>query len=71
MPLMMLCVGQTARISEMMCNGANRIRLAEFGLKIGSVVRVVSRNSGGLVVALKESRLVIQSGMAHQIRVEI
>ena len=71
MPLMMLQVGEAALISEIRCAKNSRVRLAEMGLNVGTLVRIVNRNSSGVVLALKESRLALQSGMAQQIQVNI
>ncbi len=71
MPLMMLGAGETATISGMCCTGNEQVRLTEMGLKVGSVIRVVNRNSGGILLAVKESRLAVQSTIAQRIQVEI
>ncbi|WP_346354370.1 FeoA family protein [Azotosporobacter soli] len=69
MPLTMLNAGQAAQILEIHGSPAVRVRLADLGLTVGSDLRVISRNGGSVLVGVRESRLMIQQGLAHQIEV--
>ena len=44
-------------------------RLADLGLNIGSIISVVQRQGGGLIVARDASRVAVGAGMAMKILV--
>ncbi|MFH2060146.1 MAG: FeoA domain-containing protein [Pseudomonadota bacterium] len=52
--------------------GKMQLRLSSMGLKVGDLIEIVSSGFGGqMVVATRESRLVLGRGMAEKIRVQI
>jgi len=71
MPLAMASPGESVQLVSV--HGGQRLcrRLADLGLNIGMVVRVVQRSDHGpLILDVKGSRLVIGRGMAHHIHVQ-
>lgn len=69
MPLTMLGTGESARVVNISAANSVRLRLADMGLIAGTAVRLISRNSGGVLVGINESRLMIQYGLAQQVQV--
>jgi ferrous iron transport protein A len=45
------------------------LRLTELGLNVGTEIRVVQRQGGGLLVARGESRIALGGGMAAKVLV--
>jgi ferrous iron transport protein A len=68
-PLMMADEG--ARVCVLSLQGGKGLttRLTELGLNIGTELRVVQRQGGGLLVARGESRIALGAGMAAKIQV--
>ncbi len=68
-PLMMADEGACLRIIALNGGKGLTTRLTELGLNVGSEVRVVQRQGGGLLVARGESRIALGGGMAAKILV--
>jgi ferrous iron transport protein A len=68
-PLMMADEGACVRIVALTGGRGLTTRLTELGLNVGSEVRVVQRQGGGLLVARGESRIALGGGMAAKIQV--
>jgi ferrous iron transport protein A len=68
-PLMMADEGASLRIVALNGGKGLTVRLTELGLNVGSEVRVVQRQGGGLLVARGESRIALGGGMAAKILV--
>ncbi|WP_040730966.1 FeoA family protein [Thiocapsa marina] len=68
-PLMMADEGACLRIIALNGGKGLTTRLTELGLNVGSEVRVVQRQGGGLLVARGESRIALGGGMAAKIQV--
>jgi ferrous iron transport protein A len=68
-PLMMADEGACVRIVALHGGRGLTTRLTELGLNVGSEVRVVQRQGGGLLVARGESRIALGGGMAAKIQV--
>jgi Fe2+ transport system protein FeoA len=71
MPLSMVSPGQEVRLVTIHGGRRLRKRLADLGLGLGTTLKVVQAGmTGPLIVAVKDSRLVLGRGMAHKIMVE-
>lgn len=68
-PLAMADQGALVRISALAAGRGLDRRLTELGLNVGTEIRVVQRQGGGLVVARGEGRVAIGGGMAAKILV--
>jgi ferrous iron transport protein A len=68
-PLMMADEGAHLRIVALHGGKGLTTRLTELGLNVGSEVRVLQRQGGGLLVARGESRIALGGGMAAKIQV--
>lgn len=68
-PLVMADEGAQVRIVALHGGKGLTTRLTELGLNVGSEVRVVQRQGGGLLVARGESRIALGGGMAAKIQV--
>lgn len=69
MPLTFASIGESTQIQKI--NGKDDVRrfLENLGFVVGSQITVVSRNSGNLIVHVKESRIAISQSMANRIMV--
>ncbi len=67
--LAMAAEGQAVRIVSLRAGRNLDRRLADLGLNIGSVISVVQRQGGGLIVARDTSRVAVGAGMAMKILV--
>ena len=61
--------GQSVRIVALRAGRNLDRRLADLGLNIGSQLRVVQRQGGGLVIARDAARVAVGAGMAMKILV--
>jgi ferrous iron transport protein A len=61
--------GVTLRVQSLNAGRGLALRLTELGLNIGSELRVVQRQGGGLLVARGEGRIALGGGMAAKILV--
>lgn len=68
-PLTMADEGARVRIHALNAGRGLAVRLTELGLNVGSEIRVVQRQGGGLLVARGEGRIAIGAGMATKILV--
>lgn len=69
MPLSMVTMGETGRIVKITGKDEVRNHLHELGFVVGAPVTVVSRLAGNLILAVKESRIALDVGMANRILV--
>lgn len=67
MPLTMAAVGETVTIKKITGKDEVRQHLAELGFVVGSLVTVVNRLGGNLIVQVKESRVALDRLMANRI----
>lgn len=68
-PLAMADEGAALRILALRGGKGLAMRLTELGLNVGTEIRVVQRQGGGLLVARGESRIALGGGMAAKILV--
>ena len=68
-PLAVADEGAAVRILALYGGKGLAMRLTELGLNVGTEVRVVQRQGGGLLVARGESRIALGGGMAAKIQV--
>ncbi len=68
-PLAMADEGKTLRILALHGGKGLAMRLTELGLNVGTEIRVIQRQGGGLLVARGESRIALGGGMAGKILV--
>ncbi len=69
MPLTFASVGEAAQIKKISGKDDTRRFLENLGFVVGGQVTVVSKNSGNLIVHVKESRIAISQSMANRIMV--
>lgn len=69
LPLSLLAEGERARI--LLFRGGRQLetRLIALGLNTGSVIKVLNRTGGGVVLLRGETRLALGAGMAQKILV--
>jgi ferrous iron transport protein A len=65
----MAAEGASVRIHALSAGRGLDLRLTELGLNIGTEIRVIQRQGGGLLVARGEGRIAIGGGMAAKILV--
>ncbi|MFH2090979.1 MAG: FeoA domain-containing protein [Pseudomonadota bacterium] len=71
-PLHMAKQGEKLIVRGFESGDRMQLRLSSMGLKIGDLIEIVSSGFGGqMVIATKESRLVLGRGMAEKIRVQL
>ncbi len=71
MPLTQAAVGAEVRVIAIYGGRRLRRRLADLGINIGMVIRVLQRNQHGpLILAVKDARMAVGHGVAHKIMVE-
>lgn len=70
MPLTMAEIGERVTVCKITGKDEVRRHLAELGFVVGSVVTVVSRIGGSLIVQVKESRVALDEGMANRMMIE-
>ena len=64
-------VGATVRLTDVDLPVAERLRLAEFGLRPGAVVTVLARTSGnGRLIGLGQSRIALDRRTAARMTVD-
>lgn len=68
-PLTMADEGAPLRILALLGGKGLAMRLTELGLNVGTEIRVVQRQGGGLLVARGESRIALGGGMATKVLV--
>ena len=68
-PLAMAQAGDRLRIHALSAGRGLDRRLTELGLNLGTEIRVVQRQGGGLLLARGDARIAIGGGMAMKILV--
>lgn len=68
-PLSTADAGANIRIHELRAGRNLARRLTELGLNIGTEIRIVQRQGGGILVARGEGRIALGGGMAAKILV--
>ncbi|MGB5832918.1 MAG: FeoA family protein [Thiohalocapsa sp.] len=66
-PLAMIEEGVHVRVVALRAGRNLDRRLTDLGLNIGSVLRVLQRQGGGLIVSREETRIAVGGGMAMKI----
>lgn len=67
MPLSLSNYGMSVRVSRIGGGEAQRKRLESLGFTAGSIVTVVSRLAGSLIVKVKDSRIAVDRELAGHI----
>ncbi len=70
MPLAMANSGQELIILNINGSKELRMRLTDMGITPGTAVRIISKNPASLLIGLRDTRIMINSGIAHQIQVQ-
>jgi ferrous iron transport protein A len=70
MPLTMANTGQELKVVSVNSSHDMRMRLTNLGITPGIAVRVISRNPSSLVVGVRDTRIMLNYGIAHQIFVQ-
>lgn len=72
MPLTLASVGENVRLVDIIGGQDLRKRLADLGFNQGMTLRIVQKDANGpLILAVKDSRMVLGRGMAQKVMVEI
>lgn len=69
MPLALAQIGQKCIIKGFACSCDARMRMVNMGFVPGSLIEVVSRANGSLLVRVGQSRLMLDCCLATQIQV--
>lgn len=67
MPLAFAGIGDTGYIQKITGKDEVRQHLAELGFVVGEAVTVVSRIGGNMILAVKNSRVALDSNLANRI----
>jgi len=72
MPLTLATVGEEVRLVDIRGGQDLRKRLADLGFNIGMTLRIVQKDvNGPMILAVKDSRMVLGRGMAQKVMVEL
>lgn len=72
MPLTLASVGEEVRLVDIRGGQDMRKRLADLGFNIGMTLRIIQKDtSGPMILAVKDSRMVLGRGMAQKVMVEL
>lgn len=67
MPLTMLSSGEDAAIKRIGGRDEAKRFLENLGFTVGEKVKIVSSNSGNVIVQVKDSRVAVSKGIANKI----
>ncbi|HEY3424612.1 MAG TPA: FeoA family protein [Negativicutes bacterium] len=70
MPLSLANAGQELQVLTINSSHENRMRLVNLGITSGISIRVISRNPSALLVGVRETRIMLDLRLAHQIHVQ-
>jgi Fe2+ transport system protein FeoA len=70
MTLTMANTGQELKVVSVNSSHDMRMRLTNLGITPGIAVRVISRNPSSLLVGVRDTRIMLHYGIAHQIVVQ-
>jgi ferrous iron transport protein A len=70
MPLTMANTGKEVKVTTINSPHDMRMRLTNLGITPGISVRVISRNPSSLLVGVRDTRIMLNFGIAHQIQVQ-
>jgi len=72
MPLTLASVGEEVRLVDIRGGQELRKRLADLGFNMGMTLRIVQKDvDGPMILAVKDSRMVLGRGMAQKVMVEL
>jgi len=72
MPLTLASVGENVRLVDIRGGQEMRKRLADLGFNQGMTLRIVQMDvNGPVILAVKDSRMVLGRGMAQKVMVEL
>ncbi|HBS61083.1 MAG TPA: ferrous iron transport protein A [Firmicutes bacterium] len=70
MPLAMMNSGREYRIVNINGSTDLRMKLVNMGITPGVAVRIISKSPSSLLIGLRDTRIMLNSGIAHQIQVQ-
>jgi ferrous iron transport protein A len=70
MPLTMVNCDQDYKVTHINGPHVTRMKLTNLGITCGSTIRIVNRSLSTIIVAIRNSRIMIECGMANQIQVQ-
>ncbi|HEY3426624.1 MAG TPA: FeoA family protein [Negativicutes bacterium] len=70
MPLSLANAGQELQVLTINSSHENRMRLVNLGITSGISIRVINRNPSALLVGVRETRIMLDLRLAHQIYVQ-
>jgi ferrous iron transport protein A len=70
MPLTMANTGKEVTVLAINSSHDVRMRLTNLGITPGISLRVISRNPSSMLIGVRDTRLMVNFGLAHQIQVQ-
>lgn len=70
MPLTMANFGREFTIVNVNGSTDLRMKLTNMGITPGIAVRIISKNPSSLLIGFRDTRIMLDSGIAHQIQVQ-
>lgn len=70
MPLTMADYGRKFTIVNVNGPADLRMKLTNMGITPGTAVRIISRNPSSLLIGFRDTKIMLDSGIAQQIRVQ-
>lgn len=67
MPLIIAETGRELKVIKILSNDKVKKHLESLGITINSIIRILGRNSGSVIILVKESRLALDKGIATSI----
>ncbi len=69
MPLTMVNAGEMQKIKRIGGNSEIKKHLGSLGFTVGEQISVISKNTGNVIVSVKDTRIAISKEMANKIMV--
>lgn len=70
MPLSLANTGEERKVVNINSSDETRMRLVNMGITSGISVRVISRNPSSLLIGVRDTRIMLDARLAHQIYVQ-
>lgn len=68
-PLIMAQVGEVNTILKITGKDCIRLHLAEMGVVVGEEIEIISKLSGNMIVAVKNTRIAMDQSMTYRIMI--
>ncbi len=70
MPLSLANTGEECKVITINSSDETRMRLINLGITSGISVRVISRSPSSLLIGVRDTRIMLDNRLAHQIHVQ-